>query len=177
MPPAEAVRVFLEEAGDPQVADVGFDVFGKRRVLTIEAEKVSAQPAISGPQRGAAWVAIGGGRGITSRQAFHIAERFGVRMHLVGTTPLRKDLLQENAWTLDQKESLKKTITKQALSNRQSPAKCWEPIERSIEIEETLRRFKQAGLSVAYHCCNASDSHGIQKVLEEIRATDGPIEG
>ena len=177
MPPAEAVRVFLEEAGDPQVADVGFDVFGKRRVLTIEAEKVSARPAISGPQRGAAWVAIGGGRGITSRQAFHIAERFGVRMHLVGTTPLRKDLLQENAWTLDQKESLKKTITKQALSNRQSPAKCWEPIERSIEIEETLRRFKQAGLSVAYHCCNASDSHGIQKVLEEIRATDGPIEG
>jgi hypothetical protein len=81
------------------------------------------------------------------------------------------------AWTLDQKDSLKKTIARQALSNGQSPAKCWEPIERSIEIEETLRRFKQAGLPVAYHCCNASDSQAIQAVLQEIREADGPIEG
>ena len=177
MSPHKAADFFLQEAGDPLVGDVGFDVFGNRRVLKVEAAEVSDQPSGAGPQRGAAWVAIGGGRGITSRQAFHLAERFGVHMHLVGTTQLRKDIFQENEWTADQKESLKKTIARQALSNGKSPAKCWEPIERSIEIEETLRKFKKAGLSVSYHCCDASDSQAIEEVLQEIRETDGPIEG
>ena len=177
MSPHKAVEVFLQEAGDPRAGDVGFDVFGNRRVLKVEADEVSDQPAGAGPQHGSAWVAIGGGRGITSRQAFHLAERFGVRMHLVGTTQLRKDLFQENEWTVGQKDSLKKTIARQALSNGKSPAKCWEPIERSIEIEETLRRFKKAGLPVSYHCCDASDSQAIEEVLQKIRKTDGPIEG
>ena len=177
MSPHKSADVFLQEASNPLAGDVGFDIFGNRRVLKIEACEVSDQPSGAGPQRGAAWVAIGGGRGITSRQAFHLAERFGVRMHLVGTTQLREDLFQENEWTADQKESLKKTIARQALSNGQSPAKCWEPIERSIEIESTLRRFKKAGLSVSYHCCDASDSQAIEQLLQEVRKTDGPIEG
>jgi len=187
IPPHELAARLLEEAaaagscsdGEAPVADgveVAFDALGRRHLVEVVA--VDAPPAtVAPPRAGAAWVAIGGARGITARIALHLARRFGVRMHLVGTAP-QPDL--PAAWTsldTEGRARLKQEIATAAVAAGESPAARWLPVERALEIDGTLRAFAAAGLPVAYHACDAADPAALEAVLDRVRAADGPIEG
>ena len=172
-----AAAVAGTAAGDAADAvEVAFDGHGRRQVLDLVAADAPA-PTVPPPQAGAAWLAIGGARGITARMALHLARRFGVRMHLIGTVP-RADLPAE--WrSLDAagRSRLKREMAAAALAAGESPAARWLPIERALEIEGTLAAFAAAGLTATYHVCDAADPAAMRDVLDRIRAADGPIEG
>jgi len=183
IPPFELAARLVEEAAAvstaPPAADgveVAFDALGRRhRVAVIPADPPPATAAP--PRENAAWVAVGGARGITARIALHLSRRFGVRMHLVGTAP-RPDL--PAAWRdLDAagRSRLKQEIAAAAVRAGEPPAARWLPVERDLEIDATLHGFAAAGLPVTYHSCDAADPAALAKVLERVRAADGPIEG
>ena len=46
-----------------------------------------------------------------------------------------------------------------------------------VEIEASLRAFRDAGVRATYHVCDLAHADSLQGVLEQIRATDGPISG
>ncbi|MCR4413720.1 MAG: SDR family NAD(P)-dependent oxidoreductase, partial [Thermoguttaceae bacterium] len=53
----------------------------------------------------------------------------------------------------------------------------WKRVEKAIELDRNLREFAAAGLSAVYHTCDVSDRAALSKVLDQVRAADGPIEG
>jgi len=180
LPPHEVAARLVAEAACPAAAEddveVAFDAFGGRHRIDVVA--ADAPPACTPPPRaGAAWVAIGGARGITARMALHLARRFGVRMHLVGTSPLPKLPAEWRSLDAAGRARLKQEIAAAAVAAGASPASRWLPIERALEIEATLAAFAAAGLPVAYHACDAADRAALAAVLDRIRAADGPIEG
>ena len=179
--PAELAETLVAEAAaavaNPSSGDVevAFDSLGRRHHVEVVA--ADPPPPAAGPEPGRAWVAVGGGRGITARIAVHLARRFDLRMHLIGTSP-PQDL--PPAWrTLDAagRGALKREIAAAAVAAGQSPAARWQPIERALEIHDTLEAFGRAGLPVSYHACDAADTAALATVLDEIRAADGPIAG
>jgi acyl transferase domain-containing protein len=174
-PPALAERLAAEAAA-PSDVEVAFDALGRRHLVEVVA--ADAPPAtVAPPRAGAAWVAIGGARGITARMALHLARRFGVRMHLVGTSP-RLEI--PDAWRrldAEGRARLKQELANAAIEAGELPASRWLPVERALEIEDTLRAFDEAALPVTYHACDAADAGAMAAVLDRIRAADGPIEG
>ncbi|GAB5403844.1 MAG: hypothetical protein Aurels2KO_20750 [Aureliella sp.] len=127
--------------------------------------------------QGGNWVCTGGARGITAYVAENLANRFGMTLHLLGTTSL--DGL-DTAWRdLDQDglSQLKKQVLMQARDRGISPVKAWQDTEKILEIDATLLRLREQGIQVHYHVCNCSDPAQVQTTLRHIRSLSGPITG
>jgi acyl transferase domain-containing protein/NADP-dependent 3-hydroxy acid dehydrogenase YdfG len=178
--PARRAADFVAEAaasGDAgDAVEIAFDALGERQRLDVVAADVPAA-AVSPPRAGAAWVAVGGARGITARMALHLARRFGVHMHLIGAGPLPTLPAAWRALDADGRSRLKQEIAAAAVAAGESPAARWLPIERALDIDATLAAFAAAGLRATYHACDASDPAALRDVLDRVRAADGPIEG
>src|SRR5262245_22746307 len=76
----------------------------------------------------------------------------------------------------DMKE-VKAAVMKEALANGEKPAEAWSRFEKAMEIDKTLREFAAEGIHATYHGCDVSNRTELAKVLDVIRATDGPIHG
>lgn len=164
----------LEEAAAGGDIEVGYDAQGRRHVVQLQRQAAEAAAAEL-PPRGSVWVAIGGGRGITAKLAYHLAASYGVKMHLVGSGP-PPDLPPGWCDLDDQgRAALKRSIAAEAIAAGESPAARWGAIERRFEVAATLRTFADAGLPVMYHQCDASDRAALSAVLAAIRRVDGPI--
>jgi NAD(P)-dependent dehydrogenase (short-subunit alcohol dehydrogenase family) len=126
---------------------------------------------------GGTWVVTGGARGVTAVAALAVGQRFGLRLHLLGTSPPPQI---EDSWRNLSKEDLqelKTTISRQAHDKGQSPRQAWKQVEKAIEIDRSLRSFREAGVRATYHCCDVRDRGQLSEVLDRIRESDGPIEG
>ena len=66
---------------------------------------------------------------------------------------------------------------KQAIAEKKVPIELWRRVEKAIEIDRNLRNMQQAGIDAVYHVCDVSDRKAMTKLLDEIRRTDGPLEG
>lgn len=175
--PAERLAdLVLQEPFDGPDPEVGFDARGQRSVVAMEAQNASTASGVV-PERGSVWVAIGGGRGITAKAAFHLAATFGVRMHLLGSGPPPNLPPQWKNLDAKGRSDLKRTVFAEAIAARQSSSARWFAIERAWEIEKTLQDFAAAGLSATYHQCDASDRVALAAVLQRIRQQHGPIDG
>jgi 3-hydroxymyristoyl/3-hydroxydecanoyl-(acyl carrier protein) dehydratase len=123
------------------------------------------------------WVVTGGARGVTAVVARELGRRFGLTMHLLGSTqqptidPSWRNLTEEGLKTL------KRTISDQARVAGKNPAQTWKEVERAIEIDRTLQSFRADGVTVHYHACDVSDRAKLGKTLEQIRSQSGPIHG
>ena len=53
----------------------------------------------------------------------------------------------------------------------------WARVEKSIEIDQSLRAFAAAGVEVTYHACDVADAGALAAVLDAVRRQSGPIEG
>ncbi len=124
-----------------------------------------------------AWVVTGGARGITAACALELGQRYGLRLHLLGSSPLPKI---DPTWRSLDEEGLKKLKAETMIAARKAgqPApQAWERVQKSLEIDRSLRAFEEAGVSATYHVCDVSDRESLDNVLENIRRTDGPISG
>ncbi len=72
---------------------------------------------------------------------------------------------------------MRRSVIRRAHAAGQSPLDEWSKVEKAIEIDRTLRACAAAGIAATYHSCDVSCWDDLERVLEEIREIDGPIEG
>lgn len=74
-------------------------------------------------------------------------------------------------------EKLKASVMIEARKAGQPAAGAWDRLRKDLEIDRSLRRFSDAGVSATYHACDVSDRQELVVMLERVREIDGPIEG
>ncbi|MEX0679047.1 MAG: SDR family NAD(P)-dependent oxidoreductase [Pirellulales bacterium] len=179
-PPSEphgdlAADICREIAGGTIDYEVAFA--GGRRYVQIALPVEAQLERHSTVRPGGTWVLTGGARGITAECGLELGRRFGLKLHLIGTSPL-PDI--DPAWrNLDEKQSaeLRSRIIIEARKNGRKPNEAWAKVTKAIEIDRNLGAFAEANVSVAYHACDVSDRNALARVLDEIRRADGPIDG
>jgi malonyl CoA-acyl carrier protein transacylase len=186
-PPQLVARCVLAElAGGAPDVEIAC-VCGRRRVVTPVPRLVAASAAdtrfleetrfLDTPPPHGTWVVTGGGRGVTATVARELARRYGLKLHLIGSSPL-PDL--PAAWrdlTADARRHLRTQIAQEARASGRDPAPAWREIERGLELDANLRVFAADGIFVTYHACDVADRDRLAAVLESVRAADGPIHG
>ncbi len=174
--PARVVdAIFAELASGTPAVEVGY-VRGQRRIVRAVPRPLSATERRTIP-RGSVWVMTGGGRGITAFVARELGRRFGLRLHLLGTSPVPR---VEEGWrglSDEGTRALKMTITRAARERGRDPSVAWSEVEKAIEIDGTLRALAGAGIEATYHCCDVADREALARTLERVRERTGPISG
>ncbi|MBX3439840.1 MAG: SDR family NAD(P)-dependent oxidoreductase, partial [Planctomycetaceae bacterium] len=151
-------------------------VDGQRFLQLAILEKTARQ---DGPpiQRGGTWVVTGGARGITAESARELGRRFGLKLHLIGRSPAPNVPAARRSLDAASLAQWRSEIMIAAREQGVKPNEAWELVEKSIEIDRTLREFAAAGIRAEYHTCDVGDREALAAVLDEIRQTDGPIDG
>ncbi len=140
------------------------------------ARGIATRPG-SGIRHGSTWVITGGARGITAVTALELGKRFGLKLHLVGSTPLAEIDPEWRNLSADGLKQLKASVMIAARKAGKPTAAAWQRVEKDLEIDRTLRSFADAGVAVTYHACDVSDRAALAEVLDRIRQADGPIAG
>ncbi|MFG0333117.1 MAG: C45 family autoproteolytic acyltransferase/hydrolase, partial [Maioricimonas sp. JB049] len=161
-------------AGRPEV-EVGY-LRGRRHILRNVPQAAAASEQ-SGPLPRGTWVVTGGARGVTAVVARELAQRFGLKLHLIGSSPA-PDV--DPSWKhLSEAElkQLRRTVMTQAREAGKTPAREWARVERAIDMDRTLDAYRQAGVDATYHVCDVTDASALEQALASIRSADGPIRG
>ncbi|HTU26886.1 MAG TPA: SDR family NAD(P)-dependent oxidoreductase, partial [Pirellulales bacterium] len=178
---ALAANVLRELASGNVAYEVAY--VGSRRLIPYAVER-RTENLVAGSTRpgtairpGSTWVATGGARGITAVTALELGRRYGVKLHLIGSTPLAE---VDPAWRELDHEGLQKLKASVMIAARKAgkpTAQAWQRVEKDLEIDRTLRSFAAAGVSVTYHACDVSNREALAETLERIHQADGPIAG
>ncbi|MDR0392187.1 MAG: SDR family oxidoreductase, partial [Planctomycetaceae bacterium] len=123
------------------------------------------------------WVVTGGARGITAFTARQLAKDFGIKLNLIGSSPLP---VVPNEWLgLDEeaKKILQKDIMLRAKRDGLNPISEWNKTEREIDLVESLKKFDDEGVSYDYFACDVSDSAKLELTFDAIRRKHGAISG
>jgi len=149
---------------------------GRRRVTATMRQAVETLPLAELP-RGGTWVVTGGARGITAAAALELGRRYGIKLHLLGKSPApQPDAPWRNA-SPEELKAIKAAVVRKATLEGRSPNDDWERVRKDREIQESLAAFSAAGVTATYHACDVADWDELNRVLEAIRAQDGPLEG
>jgi acyl transferase domain-containing protein/acyl carrier protein/predicted choloylglycine hydrolase len=178
-PPALVARRVWEElvSGDGEV-EVSY-VRSRRRVVRPIPRPLPATEGVSrapGILRGGSWVITGGARGVTALVAREFAQQFGLRLHLLGTSPLPHIPHEWREFSGNHK-LLRTTVMQQARDAGQIPAEAWRDAERALEVDANLRWLEEAGIPATYHPCDVSNREQLAEVFEEIRSGGEKITG
>jgi acyl transferase domain-containing protein/NAD(P)-dependent dehydrogenase (short-subunit alcohol dehydrogenase family)/3-hydroxymyristoyl/3-hydroxydecanoyl-(acyl carrier protein) dehydratase len=172
----EFARAMLRELslGDDEVEICSS---GKNRFVTRGVwEPGEDLPDAEQPPSGT-WVVTGGARGITALNALELGRKFGLKLHLIGASPLP---IVEDHWrnlSAEQMQKLRAATMKESVKRGEVPVNAWKKVEKAIEIDKNLRAFRDAGVAATYHCCNVGDRAAMSALLDLIRLQDGPISG
>ena len=169
-----ATAVLAEVAHRTGPLEVGY-VRGKRSVVRAVPQPASTQRPGKKPH--GVWVVTGGARGVTAVVARELGRRFGLKMHLLGSTPLPEVDPSWRNLTDAGLKALKRTISDQARAVGKTAAQAWKEVERAIEIDRTLQAFRAERVAVTYHPCDVSNREMLAATLQHIRHQDGPIHG
>jgi NAD(P)-dependent dehydrogenase (short-subunit alcohol dehydrogenase family) len=152
--------------------EVGY-LRGQRHIMRLVPNR-PAQPTWQ-PTREGTWVITGGARGITAHVALRLAKQFGLKLHVLGTTPWT-----EQAWEQCGASELleqKHRVMIDARAAGKKPNEAWEALSRQIEVRRNMVAYEEQHISAQYHCCHIEDLKRLEELLESIRATSGPIRG
>ncbi len=124
-------------------------------------------------------VISGGARGVTADVAKALARRFGCNLALLGRSPLPD---QEAAYLADcsDEASIKQALIKNWESGTPTPKAINEQTAKILanrEIHQTIAEIKNAGSDVSYHSVNVKDQEQVADCINEIRGTNGSIDG
>ncbi len=170
-----AADICRELASGANDFEVGY-IDSRRSVGYALPEKAPVEPYCE-VRPGGVWVFTGGARGITAASALELGKRFKLKLHLIGTSPIRPI---DPAWrnlSADELKALKGQVMREARAAGQSMDEAWARLQKDIEIDHTFRAFAEAGLEPVYHVCDVADRDALAGVLDTIRRTSGPIEG
>ncbi|WP_350212389.1 SDR family NAD(P)-dependent oxidoreductase [Botrimarina sp.] len=175
-PPERVAELLLAEAQRPAPYELEVGYAGERRFV-VRPVAVAASPAASRQAPRGTWVVTGGARGITALVAREIAERYGLRLCLIGSSPAPDCPPEWLGLDPSQTKALAKQVMQRAKSAGESPHAAWRSASRAIEFAESLRQLELAGIESTYHACDVSHHDALRKTLDEIRARSGPITG
>lgn len=147
---------------------------GRRTTVVTERVPVAAADDVT---PGGNWVVTGGARGITHAAVLELGKRYRLKLHLLGASPAPD---RGGNWLGCSDAELKKIKTelvRAAVAAGRSPNDDWDRVRKDREIQQSLAAFAAAGVNVTYHCCDVSKWDELSRVLDEIRAQDGPIDG
>lgn len=173
--PLVARCVLDELASQSPDREVGYQR-GFRRTLQVIPASPKPKPRQT-VTPGGTWVVTGGGRGITSVIARELGIRYGLKLHLLGSSP-RPDVLPE--WrdlSASQRRELRAGITRAAREAGDDADAAWQKTERSIELDQNLTTLAAEGVDATYHCCDVSSRGQLDEVLTRIREAGEPIRG
>ena len=177
MPADEMAKAALAElqdgAGPVEVAVVN----GRRmHVVPVEGRPQAAAP-LAALAAGSVWIVTGGARGVTAECCRELGRRHGLVLALVGsTTPVPV----EPRWlTFDEAglRDLKGRTMLEAKARGEDPRATWRRVEKSIEVEKSLAKFRAAGVAVRYYACNLADAASVRATVKRITTDLGPIRG
>ena len=149
-----------------------------RRVTIVACEtRSAASTAMHSLKPGSTWIVTGGARGVTAECGRELGRRFGLKLALVGsTTPMAV----EKSWlSLDEAglRDLKGRVMLDAKGHGTDPRAAWKSVEKSIEIEKSLAKFRSTGVDARYFACNLSDAAAVRSLVQNVTREIGPIGG
>ena len=171
---AEAVVNEMLDAAGP--VEVGLTQVGRVTVVPWERPPRQDVPLRS-LTRGSVWIVTGGARGVTAECARELARRHGVALALVGST---RPVALDQAWLeLDETGlgKLKGRVMVEARGRGDDPRNAWRAVEKSIEIEKSLARFRAAGVDARYVACDLADATAVRTLVERVAREMGAVRG
>ncbi|MFY1599784.1 SDR family NAD(P)-dependent oxidoreductase, partial [Micromonospora sp. WMMD737] len=174
----DAERLTSELLSGGAGVEVALREDGTRLVL----DDVDASPAgetITVPEGGVV-VVTGGARGVTARSALALAHRHGLKLALLGRTPLHAagqdqphgDTVAEIATAL----AASARARGEQIGLPQARAQA-EKLMAEREVRATLSAAEQQGTAARYFATDINDTAELRRVLDEVRQTFGPIAG
>lgn len=177
---SEVIRAIWHE-----LANSSFDIEtawlnGDRHVVRATHTPLASKNKSSNPNRitkGGNWIFSGGGRGITAAVARRLAERFGIRLHLIGKSHLPS--LPDSYRDLDAEglKELKFKVMREARDAGKNSMTAWQDMEKVLEIDANMRAFARDGIDAHYYACDVSNPDELQNLVDRIRQDFGPIRG
>ncbi|MEU0877047.1 SDR family NAD(P)-dependent oxidoreductase [Lentzea sp. NPDC005914] len=165
----DIATALLAEIG-PGPAVVGYHA-GKRQV--IEAVPTDLAAATLSLDADSVVLLTGGARGITALAATALAERTGCHIELIGRTPIAPEDHRLSSATTE--PELVKALFE--LGEKENvPAKARKVLAER-EVRQTMDRLRAKASSVRYHECDVTDADAVGKVIDDIKARFGRIDG
>ncbi|MCP2244086.1 type I polyketide synthase [Lentzea aerocolonigenes] len=165
----DIATALLAEIG-PGPAVVGYQA-GRRQV--IDAVPAELDTAVLDLNADSVVLLTGGARGITALAAAALAERTGCHIELIGRTPIApEDHRLSHATT--EPELVKALFELGEKDN--VPAKARKVLAER-EVRQTLERLRAKASSVRYHECDVTDADAVGKVVDDIKARFGRLDG
>ncbi|SDJ56033.1 Acyl transferase domain-containing protein [Lentzea albidocapillata subsp. violacea] len=163
-----ATALFAEIGPGPAV--VGYQA-GRRQVIEVVETELDAAPLTLDAD--SVVLLTGGARGITALAATGLAERTGCHIELIGRTPIAtEDHRLSHATT---EPELVKALFE--LGEKDDvPAKARKVLAER-EVRQTMERLRAKASSVRYHECDVTDAEAVGRVVDDIKARFGRLDG
>ncbi|AQA05195.1 hypothetical protein BVC93_25460 [Mycobacterium sp. MS1601] len=175
----DAHRLAAELLAGGSGVEVALRDDGTRLVAVDDTDMSSMGETISVAEGGVV-VVTGGARGVTAHSALALAKRHGLRLALLGRTPLREQTAQDSTGN-----TVTEIATTLAASARSRGENLTLPEARAQaaqllaerEVRRTLAAAQHQGTSASYFAADIADRAELGRVLDRVRHTMGPIVG
>jgi len=171
---AAAVVDEMQDAAGP--VEVGL-ANGRRVTVVPSEQRPQSGTPLAALARGSVWIVTGGARGVTAECARALGRKHGLVLALVGST---KPIAVDSSWlALDEAglKELKGRVMLDARGQGTDPRSAWRTVEKSIEIEKSLARFREAGVDARYFACDLADEAAVQSLVQRVAREMGPVRG
>ena len=175
----DATRLTQELLAGGSGIEVALRDDGTRLVLADTAVSGTASDTISVTPGGVV-VVTGGARGVTAGSALALAARHGLRLALLGRTPLSAATPYEPAGTTTAEIATALVASAKArgesITLPQARAAA-DSLLAQREVRATLAKAEQQGTAARYFPADINNGAELRAVLDEVRQTFGPIAG
>jgi acyl transferase domain-containing protein/NAD(P)H-dependent flavin oxidoreductase YrpB (nitropropane dioxygenase family) len=189
--PAELARLLIGELLTTDSTPVVLAADGARRTFQMTPTPLgslagtgagpagdgAAEAAALGLDRESVVLLVGGARGITARFAETLAVASGCRIELIGRTPLPSGPEAPETAAATDLVGLRRVLAK---VDRLAPAELDRQANRILaerEVTATLAELQAHAAAVRYHSADVRDSDAIQRVIKELYAEHGRLDG
>ena len=142
---------------------------GTERFVVRPVPEPAHAAGIADPTPSGHWLITGGGRGITAYVAHQFALKFGLTLHILGSSPV--PVIDERWCKANEaeREKIKQEIRAKCKADGSSFAQEWKRHKRNAELSETIYAMQKDGITVYYYQCDVSRRDEVADTLNKVR--------